>query len=575
MRRTFFVVVFTFIALTLATARQLTPAEALNRIKQNITAGRSMANGSLQDECSYNLAYTSAKGDTVTYYAFNRTNGCGFVILSADDCMPAILMESDQTGNFCSDSIPDGMRWWLSQYDKAVTRYAAEGRSYTPLTTYPEITPLLEIGGKKTAWYQMTPYNDQCPSYNGERAYTGCVATAMAQLMRFYEYPTTGIGKKSYDFNFNYVADNITQNIPMKDSTDFSAHQYRWSDMLDTYTKTDDVPNYTEQQSDAVATLMHDCGVASSIIYGNNSTGGVLRNAIRGMVDNFGYDASIVNVYRNIYTDEQWEHKVYSELQAGRPMLYQGFDFSHGAHAFVCDGYKDGRYHMNWGWNGARNCYVLLVSSDTESALTPLKENDSQIDYIFGYNQSATFSNMPDKGGVLNPDCKLATTGACYTYTHDENGRYLDPTEYNRSQLLYLSGSFINLCYRPRTYAVGIKLANDDITYFLPYTEQEVDGNSIGNLKVPLTDIQDGTYTVTPVYKDLTAGDTEWIVIPMSASQPSSKITVKGDYPTSVEDIKSGTVCKPEGGVTKILKNRQVIIRRDKMEYDLSGKQPS
>ncbi|GEM_PF-2864148 len=520
MKKVFLAVVMIILALTKTAARQLTPEEALCRL-QTASEVKGMMESKTKDTSKYNLAYSSQKNGLNTYYAFNGVTDGGFIILSADDCLPAILMISDEGETFDINKIPDNMKWWLSQYDETIVRCVNEGTQRTTQTEYESITPLL--GG--TQWTELEPYNNFCPSYNGIKAPTGCVATAMAQVMRKWQYPKTGIGKKKYDYTFTWSDNSTIYEIAACDSTDFSAHTYDWSNMLDTYQG-----GYTQEEADAVATLMHDCGVAASMRYSSDSSGTTGSNFLSGMVDYFGYDASASLLPRLFFTDEEWEEKVYDELAAGRPVLYSGIADGTEGHMFVCDGYREGRYHINWGWGEMFNGYVLLTSSSPEEPPLSCKDSNGRIYGSYYSGQAACFGLKPDAGGTINEDNKMLCRGQYFVGEINTDTWTLDKkTDFTRDQTMEIVGNFYNACYRERCYAFGAKASNGKNTFYMnSYLSFDLNPTeSYFGYSVSLTDIlTPGEYTITPIFKDLTAGDTEWKEMTMSSAINKPTVTI-------------------------------------------------
>lgn len=307
------------------------------------------------------LAHKAATLDETYYYVFNSTAG-GFVIVGGDEQAAEVLGYSEQ-GSFDIDRIPDNMRWWLDTYQKAISRnIQAQRTSAEPLprratTYYSPVEPLL--GG--TEWSQHKPYNllipGNSPSLSYEDEYvTGCVATAVSQVMRYHRWPSHGWGRKSYQLNgYTYEAN-------------FAATTYNWNLMHDTYSSP-----YTNTSAELeVAKLMYHVGVAADMAYDlskNGGSGAVLDAAVRGLRTYFGYtEAEIIS--RDV-DDDSWEKAIVVELQHGRPVIYSGRTAGDTGHSFVCDGYKQGRFHINWGWGGSYNGYFLVTPTSTESALTP------------------------------------------------------------------------------------------------------------------------------------------------------------------------------------------------------------
>lgn len=210
-------------------------------------------------------------------------------------------------------------------------------------------------------WGQGNPFYIKCPSKTdsttGEIKYcvVGCVACAMGQIMYYHKYPTQGKGTKSYSFIYDV-------------SADFENTYYRWEDMLDRYI----IGLYTEENADAVATLLYHCGVASGMIYTTSGSGAFTNfsGVTNSFTDYFRYDPeSIKYLKRSDYTKEEWLQIIYENLSQGLPIFYTGNSPSLGGHAFVIDGYNtEGLVHINWGWKGIDDGYydIDLTKSGTD-----------------------------------------------------------------------------------------------------------------------------------------------------------------------------------------------------------------
>ncbi len=223
-----------------------------------------------------------------------------------------------------------------------------------------EIKPLLE-----TEWSQESPFNQRCSYSNGTSispAVTGCVATAMSQIMYFHKWPEKGTGSYSYDYSIDVNGKEVQQH---KESN-FAEHTYDYAAMLPSYRS-----GYTQQQADAVALLMFDCAISVNSLFNdtNIGTAGASNWAVYSFQDYFGYAKTATEISRsNITNDDEWETLVYNDLQAGLPVFYSGNDDNGSGHTFVCDGYKDGLFHINWGWEGTFNGYFALSGTN---ALNP------------------------------------------------------------------------------------------------------------------------------------------------------------------------------------------------------------
>ena len=319
-------------------AAQLTPQEALARMKTT----KRQAKGGVTDQSSLQLTYTSTFNGNNTYYVFNKSNKEGYLILSADDCMPAVLGVVE--GNsFDYDKLPDNMKWWLSQYDVSISSYSAKGRKYASSSTAKkDIEPLLG----DIQWNQGAPYNMLCPTIEGKETPTGCVATAMAQVMGMWQWPKRGYGKNEYQMfapSYDEEGNSVYGELTM--ARDFTQSKYKWDKIVPVY-----YGGETEERKLAIAQLMYDCGVATNMEYRSTGSATGLSYAVNALVRNFSYDKNIRLEYRKFYDDDVWEDMVYDNLSKGMPLVCSGQKFFE-AHSYVCDGYlADGNlFHFNWG----------------------------------------------------------------------------------------------------------------------------------------------------------------------------------------------------------------------------------
>lgn len=281
---------------------------------------------------------------TDAFYIYGYPTG-GFVIVSSDDCAIPILGYSD--GRFNRDSIPDNMRYWLSVYADEIHAASNSSDAATQPTetvssnsTYSAtVSPLLG----NIMWDQNTPYNNKIP----DKMATGCVATAMAQVMKYHEYPAKGAGSYSYTFKGRTFSAN------------FAESTYDWNNMLDVYSGV----NYSTAEANAVATLTYDCGVSVNMQYTQDSgSAAELFGIVEALINYFGYDPNTQYYSRDYYYSNEWINMLKKELNEGRPLLYFANDAKETyGHAFVVDGYDtSNRMHMNWGWSGDLNGYFVI-----------------------------------------------------------------------------------------------------------------------------------------------------------------------------------------------------------------------
>jgi hypothetical protein len=285
------------------------------------------------------------------YYIYNYGENDGFVIVSGDDRTKPILGYSDQ-GAFPTGQLPSNLEYLLESYRNAIDSLAeipeisSSNSEQTDVASAgtPVVSPLLG----DIQWGQDVPFNLFCPYDNteGMRTYVGCVATAMAMIMKYYNWPSIGIGSSSY------VDDNYG-----KLSANYGATTYNWSSMKDSY-----LDGSTGSQDSAVAQLMYHCGIAVEMSYSPYGSGAHADMAAKALKTYFGYDTDLQLFSRDFYNQSEWVSMINKELNDFRPVLYCASTVSEG-HAFVCDGYdSNGFYHINWGWSGYCNGYFELIS---------------------------------------------------------------------------------------------------------------------------------------------------------------------------------------------------------------------
>lgn len=336
----------------------------------------------------YLLNGSSSSETATSYYVFDNGADKGFTIVSGDDELPEIVGYSAH-GNSEHLMKTEGCAAFLKAYQKFVAAFTqgdakarkilAEQRALKADGRYqqPKIDPLLG----DIAWNQETPYNKMCPEYKGsELSATGCVATAMAQVMMYYKHPT--------ELQATIPAYTTATN-KLKVNAISKGEEYDWNNMLPTYTE----GKYNTTQADAVAKLMFHCGAAVQMDYGDSS-GALLRP--EDMSTYFGYDADLLQeVYRSVYTLAEWKKILDRELEAKRPIIYGGVRSYERGHQFVCDGSDgEGLYHINWGWSGDSDGYFDITLLDPDVSGTGAGTSAD------GYNRdcSVIIGIAPDNG---------------------------------------------------------------------------------------------------------------------------------------------------------------------------------
>ncbi len=396
------------------------------------------------------------------FYVFAGADGQGFVLVSADDCVIPVIGYS-ATNPFTAERMPEHIKAWLDECESQIRFYSSRKEASAPdarnqwqrllagqmptVPTNANIAPLLS-----TTWNQNPYYNEYCP-YDGNASVhcvTGCVATATAQVMKYWNYPAQGYGSHSY-----------THSVYGLQSADFSATTYDWAAMPDHLDY-----NSTPAQMDAVAALMQQLGVALEMDYSpwNSSAytfayGGIdfasAQNALRQY---FKYRSDLYYISLSDFTDSEWASRLTHELQEGRPILYDGRQPS-GGHCFVCDGVDNsGLFHFNWGWGGFCDGFYAIGHLDPADgsyssgstfnlenrALMGIQPNpdfgDTSIvsatssDPAFGsVSGSGTFTGVNTTGVFMT-----ASSNTGYRFTQWENGTDINP------RMEYVNGGTYN-----------------------------------------------------------------------------------------------------------------------------------
>lgn len=293
---------------------------------------------------------------TPYYYVFNFPNENGYIIISADDAVVPVLAYSTQKGFRTDNPSPEFIKW-MDKYRREIkeiidNKYPAgeeikmqwerlkNGLALNAERNTQVVNPLCT-----TTWDQMQFYHDLCPYDNdyNSRVATGCVATAMAQVMKYHNYPQNGEGYHTYNHSkYGSLSAN------------FGATTYDWSAM----------PNNVTSSNNAVATLMYHCGVGLEMNYGPAEEGGSSTNSLdvvaNALKSYFSYSGNTQFTMRENYSDNDWKNLLKNELNNNRPMEYAGIGQG-GGHAFVCDGYDANDYfHFNWGWSGYYDGYFQI-----------------------------------------------------------------------------------------------------------------------------------------------------------------------------------------------------------------------
>lgn len=295
------------------------------------------------------LTNLSSKANYNNMYIFSGENS--FVIIAADDRATPVLGYS-QEYPFVIENLPKNINRWLTSINDEI-QYAIDNNIIASEETRsdwehlkkgikPEpksranVEPLV-----KTHWNQGEPYNNMCPG----GSVTGCAATAMAQVMKYWEWPRKGEGSHSYhEDNYGTLSAN------------FANTTYDWDNMIDQPTASS-----TQAQKNAVATLMYHCGVSIEMDYSPEVSGAYPSDVLSALDTYFDYSSNMESLFKSYYTNTEWINILKHELNASRPILYSGWDINGGGHSFICDGYdNNNNFHFNWGWGGYCDGYYAI-----------------------------------------------------------------------------------------------------------------------------------------------------------------------------------------------------------------------
>ena len=303
------------------------------------------------------LAYTgrTERGEAC-FYVFTMQPK-GFVIVSADDRAKPILGYSTE-GAF-SEALPEGVESFFRNYRAGFTDLFASGdkRSAEASSDWERLASTGKINNERITrtvpklltctWNQSALYNNRCPEDtlgpNGH-VYAGCVATAMSQIMYYWQWPRVGRGAYIYDiWEYGQIA------------ASFESATYRYDLMPDFLDWTS-----TDAEIDAVALLQYHAGVSVAMGYSPNGSGAFSQSVPDAMTEHFIYDENMRLDYRDWHQDSEWNEMLRENLDGGMPIYYSASG-NDGGHAFVCDGYDDNNmFHFNWGWQGLDNGYYAI-----------------------------------------------------------------------------------------------------------------------------------------------------------------------------------------------------------------------
>lgn len=460
-----------------ASPRDFDQAKAI-AAKKAASLGTTLSDGSIAQARAKAMERQKADGKTTdAYYIFNFDDNTGYAVVSGEDRMPAIVGYGSK-GSIDEDNMPVQLRYLLQAYSATVEAVRHNNPAAVRIAeaamarTAGSVKPVKALLGN-IQWGQSTPFNNLCPLYNDEdKAATGCVATSISQIMKYYNYPNALLADiEAYEVSYNDKCEPLRPEQdpqPVAYTKTYGGVEkgvvYDWDNMLDSYRG-----EYTEAQGDAVATLMLHAGLAVKMHYGDSS-GAYTEETADALVNQFGYDKELVQMLkRKLFEWDEWNAILQRELYEGRPMYYAGYEQLglDSGHAFLCDGVDaDGYYHINWGWSGLADDYfdiTMLYFAEPGAGST----TDG-----FNWGNEIIIGITPDNGVVDEPLVtldKLALDSAKVTFTKTQRSDVSDT----------FTGSIIASFQNPTSTSHAALLAyamrNDDGSYRQITEQQQVE----------------------------------------------------------------------------------------------------
>ena len=385
-----------------------------------------------------------------SFYIFNATDNGGYAIIAADDRVSPVLGFSDQ-GNINTENMPDNMAAWLENYDQEIRSLKSNADIVldTPVSRN-EIKPLLNNN-----WSQEPPYNLLCPVYDGIQCPVGCGALAMAQIMYYHKWPIGVIDSiPPYANSFhNY---ELIEGLP--------ATMFKWNLIKPSYSSDE-----TDESAYAVAELMRYCGQAVGMEYRTDGASSNTDAACKALIEHFNYSRQTKPINRCDFSSYDWDELIYNELASGRPVFYSGMR-TLGGHAFVCDGYKDGYYHINWGQGGYGDGYYKL-------SLLSMEEPGLNNQYNFSYLQRAIIGIEPEICNLIG--ATITDEKFKYTFLSDTTAmiQAIEDKDYYGIDTLWIPD---HVDYNGNRYYVTILGESNNFNYnfkkvYLPSSLKQID----------------------------------------------------------------------------------------------------
>ncbi len=507
------------------------------------------------------VTMTKSTAETkASFYVFNLTDKKGFIAIAGDDNVYPILGYSMQYP-FKADSMPPNLKAWFEGYRQqiswvrkntsSVSKKVKEAWSNLRNASY----QLKADGVQLTTvlWDQMAPYNNLCPSVNGEKTPTGCVATSTAIAMQYHKWPDVGQDSHTYTSTTYGFTLSATFDTP-----------YAWDNMPATYT----AGEYTSEQAQNVATLMYDCGVFSNMDYAPDNSGALTLTAAQGLVNYMKYDKSLQVLQRNGYQDTEWENIIKNELNNNRPVVYAGQNDKQEGHQFILDGYNESNYfHVNWGWSGLANGFYLLSVLEPEVQGTGGNSGGG-----FSVNQSAMIS-------LKKAEANSSYQDVLYLFAGESDGEIFNGLSTTTSPIIsntefMVKAGFIgNFSIRDFTGTIALALVDQSgntkqfISPQETLTALEIDNGTAGEFPCIITTNIASTDRIRLMYKSSDSDNWKWV---RKSGNTTDEIVISN--PTSTDKIENDlNISIASDGEGNIAVNSPSVIHEVTL-YDTNGR---
>lgn len=442
------------------------------------------------------------------YYVVNIENNNGFVVVSGDDRFEPVLGYATSGSLEENEQLPDGLNYWLGFLTEEMNAAIANGYEASSAkaqrrassSVFTSVEPLLT-----TKWGQMEPYNNKIPMFA-----TGCVATGMAQVMKYWNYPQKGTGSHTHSAYTSF-------------SADFGATTYDWANMLDEYGVSNDPFGDDPKNIDAVATLMYHLGIATDMRWTADNSGTPNMYAAYALTKYFGYNKYLYAESRDQLSTGAWKALIIDQLSSGHPLCYAGMSEENGGmgHFFVLDGYdaNTGLFHFNWGWYGRYDGYFSI------SSLAPGGEGEAgAVTGSYNYAQQMFVDVQPTE--VYNPTARFDATEVKPRANKFDGKQAIFQTYNLGNSTVDFKGS------------IGLAIYNLDgsLKTYVP-AKQNFPGplglgsnyNGLAEFSISLSDIEYGTYNVSLCVKNDSYPDKLFPVRPNYGNTSQYKMTLWAD----------------------------------------------